>query len=246
MNIDKINSIQLKQQAAKYVKFVQTNHCKPLANSKNKEERQLCNWFEDFVKKDKNFEKNQEILQILEKVTTISPPKEKKDNYEAYIAFTQEHNKVPSYNSEDAEQKKLAKWYYRLSYAKNGNEILKKLKEQVPMLVKKSTIDDEINHYIQWCNKYNSLPSGYNSRNQEERHLAKWLSLFKIKSKYKKYEKQASKMQSFMEDFEKRILEGIEQEEASSEQEQEASSEQEQEEASSCSMPSSGASSDEN
>jgi hypothetical protein len=224
MNIDKINSIQLKQQAAKYVKFVQNNHCKPLANSKNKEEKQLYNWFEDFVKKDKNFEKNQEILQILEKVTTISPPKEKKDNYAAYLAFTQEHNKVPSYNSENIDEKKLAKWYYRLSYAKNGNEILKKLKEDIPMLDKKNTIDDEINHYIQWCNKYNSLPSGYNSRDQEERHLAKWLSLFKIKSKYKKYEKQAAKMQSFMEDFEKRILEGIEQEEQEEQEEQASSS----------------------
>lgn len=219
MDIDKINSIQLKQQAIKYVKFVQKNHYKPQGNSKNKEEKYLYNWFEDFIKKDKNFEKNKEILEILAKVTTITPckeKKEKKDKCEAYIAFTEEHNKIPSYNSTDEEEKKLAKWFYRLSSAKNGNEILEKLKERIPMLVKENTIDDEIDHYIQWCNQNNSLPSGYNSKDEEEKELAKWFSLFKTKSKYKKYEKQATRMQSFMEDFEKRTLEGIEKEEETS------------------------------
>ena len=245
MDIDKINSIQHKQQAVKYVKFVQKNHCKPQGNSKNKSENQLYNWFEDFLKKDKNFEKNKEILEILGKVTTIKK-REKQDKYEAYLAFTQEHNKIPSYNSEDVEEKKLAKWFYRLSYAKNGDEILKRLKESIPMLVKKSTINDEISHYIQWCNKYNSLPSGYHAKDEEEKYLAKWFSLFKIKSKYKKYEKQAAFLQSFIEEFEKRILEGIEQEQASSQASSGASSgassenEQEQEQ-----EASSGASSEE-
>jgi len=214
MNVEKIKSIQIKQQAVMYVKFVQTNHRKPRLNLNDKEETHIYHWYEDFIKKDKNFENNEEILQILQKVTTVKhvkklPHKKRQDKYNAYIAFTQEHNKLPSSSSNDDNERKLSKWYYRISYSNKGDEILKNLKENVPLLVKKNTIDDEVDKYIEWCNKYNSLPSGYNARDDEEKYLARWFSLFKLKSQYKKHEKQGQRLQHFMEEFEKKILDEI-------------------------------------
>jgi hypothetical protein len=209
MDLDKINTIQLKQQAVNYFKFVKQHHHTPLYNSTDLKEKYLYNWFDEFSKKKENLEKYPEIFEILEKCTTVKAlySKENKNdkNTTAYIKFVKENNRLPSYASEDKQEEKLANWKYR---AIKNKEIAEILKKEIPDLLEDTT-EQELDDYINFVREYGYLPTGHRSSTQEEKKIAKWFSFFKQKTKYKKYKKEAERMQSFLEEFEQKMLDEI-------------------------------------
>ena len=208
MNIEKINKIQTTQQAVNYIKFSKENNFNPRDNSKNKKEKQLYTWYVDFIGNKDNIEKYPEIFEKLEKNTfkeveqTYNISSIQEENMKNYVRWVKEHDgKIPNVNADDEEEKKLARWKYRLPTVDDGNMITDILKKELGIKDYEDDVTEMVDVYIKWCEENNRIPAGHRAETEEEKTLAKWFSKFKIRSKYKKYHNDAKKIQDFLEKF---------------------------------------------